>query len=460
MKNLSKIVSVLLACMLLLSCVPAMAEDVPEGYPEIKIDPATGKPYDLGGMEIWIYDWWSPADGSRAEATNAQTQDMYDYQDWLMETYNFTMKQGQNGDWEANPQLLLDFASAETAPANAIFLMRPECTFQPISNGMLYDLTTFDCVDMTAEKWNPTLAGVYGTSIGTTEVRNVLLFNKALVKDAGIDPDSIYQMVADGTWNFEAFEAILEKCQRDTDNDGVIDVYAMASNHMDYYTSAVFSNGGQYFGMDKNGKIYIAANEAEALDGLNFANDTYLKYNMPQPAGSNWDWYFAAFKTGQAAFHAGQFWEIQGSSAALSGLADEFEFGVVPFPKGNSEKAHYSNPSNINTYVLPKNIDEESAWKIMFAFNLWTEPTPGYEEDGESWKDTVYNDCCDDESVDITYAILRESAAVNYTALVGSDNDILGQDFIWNLAGGDGTPAEKLEVKMPVWQAICDELNK
>ena len=53
---MKKTLAMILALMMLLACVPAMAEGIENPYEEygveIKIDPATGKPYDLGGMEI------------------------------------------------------------------------------------------------------------------------------------------------------------------------------------------------------------------------------------------------------------------------------------------------------------------------------------------------------------------------------------------------------------------------
>lgn len=57
---MKKTLAMLLALMMLLACIPAMAEDVENPYAEygveIKIDPATGKPYDLGGMVVTVVD--------------------------------------------------------------------------------------------------------------------------------------------------------------------------------------------------------------------------------------------------------------------------------------------------------------------------------------------------------------------------------------------------------------------
>ena len=93
---MKKALILLFACLLLV-CSVAAAE-APANYPEIRIDPLTGKAYDLGGKTVYILDYWS-GDGDRVTAPTEEQQAQYDYQDWLMETYNCTIVQKQGGDW-------------------------------------------------------------------------------------------------------------------------------------------------------------------------------------------------------------------------------------------------------------------------------------------------------------------------------------------------------------------------
>ncbi|MDE6940119.1 MAG: hypothetical protein K2P40_04135, partial [Lachnospiraceae bacterium] len=63
------------------------AEEEEDLTPEVRIDPTTGEPFDLGGMEIIIADWWTgePED-PKTDFQAAQRE----YREWLQETYNFT----------------------------------------------------------------------------------------------------------------------------------------------------------------------------------------------------------------------------------------------------------------------------------------------------------------------------------------------------------------------------------
>ena len=83
---MKKIISLVLAAMLLLGCCSfAAAEELPEGYPE-KIEGL-----DFGGQTVYIYDWWSSDDAehsTRKADPDEEEQLLYDYRDWLEATYN------------------------------------------------------------------------------------------------------------------------------------------------------------------------------------------------------------------------------------------------------------------------------------------------------------------------------------------------------------------------------------
>ena len=56
-----------------------------------------------------------------------------------------------------------------------------------------------------------------------------IYFNKRLLQEAGIDPESIYELQRNKEWTWDKFEELCQQVQKDTDNDGVIDQYAMTN---------------------------------------------------------------------------------------------------------------------------------------------------------------------------------------------------------------------------------------
>lgn len=453
---MKKLVALFLALAMLCACCAALADEVPDGYPEIRKN-ADGNTIDLGGMEITVYDYWSGTGDRAAEPTEEQ-QAEYDFKDWLMETYNFKYKQVQGGAWDTNVQECINFTSAPDG-SYRMYLLPPEDAPTLVANGVV---APWVGIDFTAQpdKWNKftmdlmTMKGqVYGVATRTPEPRQCLFFNKRVLEEANIDWNTIYDMQKEGTWTWDAFTEMMDKIRKDTDNDGVDDIYGMTGSNMDMYMVAVFSNNGSFMDLDKDGHLYISVND-NTLEAMQWAKDTWEKYGYKQPADGQWDYYKAAWKQGFCGFYM---YQTYGGFNADSEMADmEDEWGCVAFPKG-PKGDKYIHISSDNTVVIPNVYTEEEIKKMTFAFDVWNDLTPGY--DGEDyWVQEKYS-YTDDRAVDETYAMLRqyENTVLTQTMRVGKNNDVLGQDFLWEL--GNKTPQQLLDAKTPSWEGLIKDYN-
>ena len=272
---MKKLVALLMAIMMLLASTSVLAE-APEGYPEIK------EGVDFGGAEIFVYDYWT-ASADRKEDPNEEEQAQYDYRDWIMETYNCKITQIQKGDWETNVQELTNFTTAPDGTL-CLYILPPDFVGTPMANDLFAAWET-DLIDLTADKWNDSTINfmtkggkVYGVATGNSEPRQCLYFNKRVLEEAGIDWETIYDMQAEGTWTWEAFEGMLAQINKDTDNDGVLDIYGMTGNNSDLYMMGVVSNGGEFFRFNDAGELEIAVNSDEALEGLAWTKDIWANY--------------------------------------------------------------------------------------------------------------------------------------------------------------------------------------
>jgi len=445
---MKKLVALLLAAMMLTVSF-AMAE-APEGYPEI----VPGM--DFGGATVTIYDYWGGNDRV-AEPTEEQ-QARYDYEDWLMETYNVVIKQTQGGDWNTCAEEMINFVSAPDGSYRA-YIIEAGKVGTLVANGIAAPITTYD---VSGEEWNQAniamwaKGGVpYGLSKGEQEPRICLFFNKRILEEAGIDWNTIYDMQAEGTWTWAALEELMDKVQRDLDNDGVIDIYGMTGDHNNLHTIAVAVGGGAYFAYDEDGKLQPAMGSEATINALNWSRNTLLTYFYRQPADGNWDYFKEAWKTGIAGFYVNQTYAGFNDNSEMADMEDEW--GCVAFPVPNAGDKYLTNISE-NTYLIPNIYSADEVGKIAFIIDMWTKPTPGY-DDEFGWIGNKYN-FTDDRAVDETYAMLRkgEHGWANLTFLLGTENDVLGQSLIWVL-GGESTPAQLVEAGMPAWQALCDAFN-
>lgn len=324
-----------------------------------------------------------------------------------------------------------------------------------LSSGLMYDLSTLDCLDFSESKWDPVIKdamsngdSVYAMRAMDHEPTAGIFFNKRILEDAGIDPESIYEMQRNNEWTWDKFEELCQQVQKDTNNDGVIDQYAMTNFTSVLYPAAVYSNGGEFIGKDENG-FYNALESDATMEALNWALEMLTKYEMVYPEDAAWDYTFTAFKNGEAAFtcaesyNAGQTWGDM-----------EDDFGFVCFPMG-PRMDHYVNYAQDNVFVIPSCYDAEKAWKIAFAFNLWSDPVPGY-EDHESWKDNYYKSFRDTEAVDETLAIMVDSGVIMNEKLVNGID--MGPDLYWGI-NKDNTPAQQAEAIRNTWQSYIDTAN-
>lgn len=132
------------------------AAEEDDGMPEVRIDPETGEPFDLGGMEIIIADWWT---GDPEEPKTDFQAAQREYQEWLQDTYNFTMVQKNYAGWGWEEGSIGEaFVQAATSGTdeNIIYtLTNSAATAADVSQGLMYDLTKLDgdVIDLSAEKW-------------------------------------------------------------------------------------------------------------------------------------------------------------------------------------------------------------------------------------------------------------------------------------------------------------------
>ena len=422
---------------------------------------ANGNKIDLGGIEVIIRDWWS-GDGTRPEATDAYTEAKYEYLDWAQETYNFTIKEMTMTDWGNCIQDLIDYASTGGDDNYYIFHMRTaDEVFAAINSDLVYDVATLDCLDFTEDKWVTAVNELYGKGDSVYGFRSYnsnnalggrgMYFNKRILQEAGIDPQQIYDWQESGEWTWEKFEELCSQIEADTNNDGIVDRYAMAGSKSIWFTMSVYSNAGNFIGKDNTGTLFNDLESDTTLEALNWANDMWNTYDAHKgyPEDAAWNHWETVYMSGEACFSAAELWRAGTISSTL-----EDDFGFVCYPMG-PKATEYANVCSDAAYYLPACYDEEKAWKIMFAFDLFTEDVPGY-EDFAPWKSGFYQSFKDTESVDNTVTRLMKYARPAYdTSVPGASPD----DMI-NGITEDNTPAQQAEILRPTWAALIDEANK
>lgn len=438
---------------------PAASEE-PQGpvdpYP-VKKD-AAGNVYDLGGADITWVDWWSDAEGKVAEPTTALEEATLDYHNWLMDKYKFSFKRAGINGWGDNPDNFNALAANGPEDPNQLqlYTIDDRNLSTGLANGLFYDLTKLDCLDFSEEKWEKGVeslmtvgSAIYGMRAELPEPRGGLWFNKRLLTEAGIDPESIYDLQANGQWTWSKFEEILEQCTIDKDGDGTIDQYAMCSFSCDFFPTVVASNNVQPV-VVKDGKYVLNQTSDAYVEAIDWGMKIIQKYEMPAPEDAQWDYGRTSFPNGLVTWNVS---EEYNAGTFMTTVADDYGFVMFPMGPNATKLTTYSND---NIYVIASSYNDDQAWKIAFAYNVWTDPVPGY-EDAEAWKLGYYGNFRDARAVDETLELMSTNVLPKLTRLIPGWDD--GPALFYDAYGCADSAMALCEKAVNTLQTYVDDAN-
>ena len=419
---------------------------------------ANGNPVDLGGITVCLRDWNTDPNAATSDGS-AYSEAREAYRQWVQDTYNFTFEQKAISTYESTPEDFVNYVTEGGDDNYYIFMLYtgPE-TLSAMTNGLMYDVSTLDCFDLSDGKWHTGVSDmfsignkIYGFRINEGVGGRGVYFNKRILADAGYKAEDLYKWQDAGEWTWDKFEEICKAAQKDTDNDGTPDVYGMAVRNTIWYEIITHTNNGAFIKMDANGKLVNALEDANTMEALNWALDMWDTYDAhpSYPEDAAWDYFITAYKEAKACFYPGELWRANDFTNSM-----DDELGFVCFPKG-PKGTDYVNPVADNPTVIPACYDADKAWKIMFALDVLNEPVPEY-EDYASWKADGYNNFDDTESVDSTVAILMSHPRATLNSLV-SGLDLAGDIFY--VISKDNTPAQIAESVRNKWQGLLDTAN-
>lgn len=431
-------------------------KDDPYKKLEKRKDPDTKKVYNLKGIDIVIADWWSNPD---REPSSSAEEDQRAFRNWLQKTYNFTMVQKSIGGWGTHPTTVANFCTTG-GDENYIFIVDGRSIGAGLKANLFYDLSSIKAVNWSDKKWDQVTKvksskglHFYGMRAEAPEPRGGVFFNKRLLQEANIDPDYIYDLQKEGKWTWETFEDICRKITRDTDNDGVPDIYAMSSLSTEFSHLALMSNGGAWIARDKNGKLYNDTNSENSMEALNWIRHMVQNYELPSPEGANWDYMYTEFANGNVAFLVDQEYNAQ-PGGRFSEMKDDF--GFVCFPLGPKGDGKYKTLHDDSMYVIPACYDKDRAESLAKAYDLWSDTVPGYEGQ-ETWKESYYACFRDTRVVDETLTLMHDNPNPRFDTLVAGFD--VGS-FVWNFWAGAATAQEQYETTKNAWQALIDDANR
>lgn len=289
-----------------------------------------------------------------------------------------------------------------------------------------------------------TLGETYLFAAKGLETGGVLCYNADLIKALGLeDPQALYEK---GEWTFDKFAEYAKLATKDTDGDGTMDQYGLSGVYGTNLGFIYANNGNLASGAKEE---MSSTNVMEAFEFLNKLYNVDKSAVFFQETDNTWDENLYAWTNGNILFWGGAAW-ILGNGKTNYGV--EFEYHVVPYPRGPHGDGTATGTMGGHWYMIPKGI--ENADKIYQVyeeylnwFNFDTDyiyDTEGYEQYFQSEKD-----------IEIA-AKMGEGNVLDYSNYVGFNI----ADPYNAITTGQMTVSQAIETYKPVLQQKLDEVLK
>jgi ABC-type glycerol-3-phosphate transport system substrate-binding protein len=412
----------------------------------------------MGGVTIG--NWWSDYDVNTESPKSDYDERLLEYRKALLKENDIIIRQKNIASWNEMSQIAATSIMAGK-PAAQVFVLQPDWALALHRQNLLYPVSDNKQVNLTKTSpvdWNKAVndtftfnkktyafqAG-YGDSLHAA----VLVWNKRLFREAGLDPNLPYDLQKNGQWTWDRFLQVCKQLTRDINNNGIIDVYAMPRDlSTEILDAFVVSNGAMYVNKDaKTGKLVNVTSRPEFIEAVQF----FLKLRdekvmMERPEGSEWNWHIPAFNDGKVAMRIDQHYIAHND---LQNMKDDW--GMVLPPKGPRAK-NYTVFTDENVLVVPSTYNRDQVDAIMWAVQAWLTPID------PNWKASLYQIYRDTRAIDETWVLIRDPKLQQWRHHLHVPGLNRG-GIAWEIWFHDGEAAQLVEAVSPQWNALIEDAN-
>ena len=280
-----------------------------------------------------------------------------------------------------------------------------------------------------------------------------LAFNLQMIEDANLEDPR--DLVERGEWTWDKFREYCQVLTRDTDGDGVTDVYGFGGWMGDFFPYFFMSNG-----------TYMCATDTENLSSpemgevLKFLQDLFVtdKSAYPIPAENGWDVCRWLYRDKKVAFTTTAAWILDSYKDYLEEPNLDFDMVFVDYPIGPSGNAETNSKklANSNYWLIPAGIeDPELVYKVLRAYQNWYHEDTELRDDPDElewWYTSTSNKL---DLQDWNFEIMK---SMGEHEMVDFVNVVINDLPLWDLLDGSITPSQMQEQYKQVVQDALDQI--
>lgn len=330
-------------------------------------------------------------------------------------------------------------------------------------NGNGYDLYELDSIDFDKKWWcrkyvdNASMLDRAYTAMGDIgytlyEYMECVFFNKKLAEDAGV-PD-LYSMVKAGEWTFEKLKEYSMLVGEDLDGNGVYDSadrYGLGTNGHACRMTATFW------------ETQMTVKNSEGRWTINLPNEKYLKvydelyslvYDNPEHVffiGEGQKVETQMFANDQLMF----FIETMGRAVSMKDMTSEY--GIVPYPKYNTEQENYVSSARdaLSAVLVVKDITEpEMVGAVTEAMCMlgYRNITPVY------YETTLKLKYLSEPNAVEMLDLIRDTMTFDFAATYTNSLSLIYSTMGDNIKNGNISITSLVKGSSKIWQKELDKL--
>lgn len=415
-------------------------EGIDEGEPAVTIDPNSTPEmdFDMGGRTLKLVSWYDESIQENSPDTIQMKQNL----DALKKKHNFDVEYVVVDYGEYQEKVTASLIAGEPI-GDIIRLARPwmiptlakQDLFWPLDEYVINDNSFV--LQYTKELSQYNGAG-YGFRIGVAGAGQGVFYNRTLMNQLGMKP--LQEYVDEGNWNWDTFIQVAKEANKDTDNDGKIDKWGLASDSI--LIQALATNETNLFSEGKHN-----LDDPKVVEALNFISRMATE-NVARPTeGGDWTEAKQFFIQGNTLMFVNADYEMDSFNKDMA----DYDIGFLPLPQGPSSKQYHSYNTIPNYYTIPKAVENPEQivylWeKIYDIESVYDYPR---QADLEKW---FVNES------DIENA---KTAGASIRVVDGPDSypSMQYYDFLGELKEGVSV-STVIEKYKPIFQEAADELWK
>lgn len=359
--------------------VPANAEtpETPEEEEEEnKVTTSNLPEKDWGGQEITFlvrgssFAEWESQDIYAEEEIGEPVNDaVYRRNAILEDKYNFVIK----AEGVSEPQSRAEKAVRSGSNDYQVLMCNTQETNNLALRGYLTSLNELQYLDLSREYWDQN--SIYGftvegntlfmtgdLSIMANDATWILMFNKKLVKDLGLE--SPYELVRSDRWTADTMYNIMRYTIKDLNGDGVMkgadDLFGLTT-HDSTYDGLFFGMGMRVSSMDSDGIPQLTMNNEKISTVM---EKTSLIMGKEVTYNDDWQPIAKCFEEDRALFYG----EVL--QCVIRRRNMDTDFGVIPFPKLDQTQADFAHMVHVTACMVAVPVSLSDDEKDFAAFVL------------------------------------------------------------------------------------------